>query len=500
MAHFPYTHLFLTSSIAVVIAGEHIQTLDVRTGSLISTTVGRDGSNAGPIRAAAIDSDGRHLVTVGDDKQLKVWRLDGLELFNQRELPKRPTALGFTKNGDAILAADKFGDIFSYPLEYVPPTAPIEDKSALYSSHENPSGGRLILGHVSLLNAFVLSDDEKYIITADRDEHVRVSWYPQGYTIESYCLGHTQFVSAIHIPCFAPDVLISGGGDPVLKVWDWLGGRFERDIPISDAVEPYIRVKPARKTPRRFGDQWDGRDDGKKGKKRRKGKGKSKGGADANEQPEPLSVIAAEEVEGLSVETQPDEDQKILAISCIKSRGRDVLFSAYGATALFSFTFPESNSAPHICALELEKPVLDFNVQDDGVIWICVDGGWSPTGHESDRPGNMVRLAKIDAGAKLFEITAQPPPLLTALNSTTLLPATQSELTALDLYGSLTALPKGRDSEHDPMDREAIEGHTVELSKKELGRLKTKKAVAKQQGNDDEEGRADVEMTNVSST
>src|ERR1700761_4669088 len=76
----------------------------------------------------------------------------------------------------------------SYDLIPVPQI--VEQKNAALLSHENPSGGQLILGHTSFLTAFLLSFDEKFIVTADRDEHIRVSWYPQGYTIESYCLGH----------------------------------------------------------------------------------------------------------------------------------------------------------------------------------------------------------------------------------------------------------------------------------------------------------------------
>jgi hypothetical protein len=49
-----------------------------------------------------------------------------------------------------------------------------------------------IVGHVSMLTDMTLSNDEKYIITADRDEHVRVSRFPNGYNIESYCMGHTE--------------------------------------------------------------------------------------------------------------------------------------------------------------------------------------------------------------------------------------------------------------------------------------------------------------------
>jgi len=121
-----------------------------------------------------------------------------------RELPKRPTQLAFTKDARTILVSDKFGDVFrygtftwarlflkknSYPFDFVRPAKTARDE---FASHDNPSDGQLILGHASPLTSFVLSDDEKYIITADRDEHIRVSWYPEGYNIEMYCLGHRK--------------------------------------------------------------------------------------------------------------------------------------------------------------------------------------------------------------------------------------------------------------------------------------------------------------------
>jgi tRNA (guanine-N(7)-)-methyltransferase subunit TRM82 len=92
-------------------------------------------------------------------------------------------------------------DYPSYPLNYdstlasKQPSVDIEQTANPRSqivSHENPSGGTLILGHASLLTSFVLTEDERYIISADRDEHIRVSWYPQGYVIEMFCLGHKK--------------------------------------------------------------------------------------------------------------------------------------------------------------------------------------------------------------------------------------------------------------------------------------------------------------------
>lgn len=39
---------------------------------------------AGPVRCAAVDAEYAHLVTAGDDKRLKVWALDSLQLLSER--------------------------------------------------------------------------------------------------------------------------------------------------------------------------------------------------------------------------------------------------------------------------------------------------------------------------------------------------------------------------------------------------------------------------------
>ncbi|KAH6854254.1 hypothetical protein B0I37DRAFT_25059 [Chaetomium sp. MPI-CAGE-AT-0009] len=95
----------------------------------------------------------------------------------------------------------------------------------------------LLLGHVSMLTAIAVGAESvngeaagprvrEYIVTADRDEHIRVSrGVPQAHVIERFCLGHEDFVSRL---CMAPggraEVLISGGGDDDLFVWDWVRG------------------------------------------------------------------------------------------------------------------------------------------------------------------------------------------------------------------------------------------------------------------------------------
>ncbi|CAJ2501808.1 Uu.00g046610.m01.CDS01 [Anthostomella pinea] len=119
-----------------------------------------------------------------------------------------------------------------------------EQRKQLAKPREAPKDGRptfeheLLLGHVSMLTAVTAarapasssspdgsSSTRPYIITGDRDEHIRVSrGMPQAHVIETYCLGHESFVGALCIPGPQPKILISGGGDADLLVWDWRAG------------------------------------------------------------------------------------------------------------------------------------------------------------------------------------------------------------------------------------------------------------------------------------
>ncbi|KAK3047665.1 tRNA (guanine-N(7)-)-methyltransferase non-catalytic subunit trm82 [Extremus antarcticus] len=214
--------------------------------------------------------DNRHAVAVTDDKCVRVFEIhdDGkLDELSQRVMPKRPCAVQVLPDNSTILCGDKFGDVYSLPLLPKPESSthqpksdgsqPPEEKSKpfkpqattqtvhskrnlksleaqmkqknLTTKTKQPLAfeHKLLLGHVSVLTDLTYATREVdgkqrgYIITADRDEHIRVSrGPPQSHIIEGYCLGHTQFVSKV---CAIPgaDLLVSGGGDEWLGVWDW---------------------------------------------------------------------------------------------------------------------------------------------------------------------------------------------------------------------------------------------------------------------------------------
>lgn len=111
----------------------------------------------------------------------------------------------------------------------------------------------LQLGHVSMLTSVAVAvhpghPGRTYIITADRDEHIRVSrGIPQAHVIESFLLGHDEFVSRVCIPEKRGDVLISGGGDDDLFVWDWVSGKLLGKAPVLVEVKKALAPEEAEK-------------------------------------------------------------------------------------------------------------------------------------------------------------------------------------------------------------------------------------------------------------
>ncbi|KAH7913061.1 WD40-repeat-containing domain protein [Hygrophoropsis aurantiaca] len=517
MSRYPHTKLFINHANTVVISGPHLHVLDTITGSVLhSTTTFPDAEKdallkAGPVRCAAVNSSGNLMACAGDDKQLKVWDIGQLKLLSSRELPKKPTSIHFTKD-DNILVSDKFGDVFKYSLQPSDDLAlPQQPKRDALTSHENPSGGQLILGHASLLTAALLTREEQFIVTADRDEHIRISWYPEGYTIESYCLGHEKFVSAIHVPPFSPELLISGGGDPMLKFWDWMTGTLKRDVEVFTVVQPFIKAKVPKR--RKKGDGNDGGADtsekskGKRGRRKTKGKEKQLPvEEDDTESHRPMESTV--EMTSSTATAEPSETVFVVhKINSFESNGQCyVVFSAVGATAIFIYVDTENDMEPNIRHFDFGSPVIDFTLTKDGSIWVLLDvnfvGESDASNEDPITTPNIIRVIQWSS-TQFIERSSSNSPLLGTLNSACICAATPEELKVLDLYSDLHSLPKNTDEEADA-GREGSEmqvdipeasstsGDPSEtVNKKILGRLKHKRALERLQ-QEPEEGQHQV--------
>ncbi|WFD35276.1 tRNA (guanine-N(7)-)-methyltransferase non-catalytic subunit trm82 [Malassezia cuniculi] len=204
-------------------------------------------------RFAAISPDESYVAVTGDDKGVRVWRPTdmryGAEVLHER-LPKRAGTMRWApcqlENGDSsyeVVLADKFGDIWSFPVDPskacgAPPAAQAAKNEA---DEEDDESAVPRLGHVSMVTAvdFLGQGVPSMIVTADRDEHIRISrWGTQrlGYVIEQYLLGTRGAVGALAV--LSPETgaraalgvdgeaIISADGGEGLRLWSQQDGMY----------------------------------------------------------------------------------------------------------------------------------------------------------------------------------------------------------------------------------------------------------------------------------
>ncbi|XP_065597714.1 tRNA (guanine-N(7)-)-methyltransferase non-catalytic subunit WDR4 [Cyrtonyx montezumae] len=186
---------------------------------------GQDGQPADKgsdnILAFAFSPSGDYFVLTDDNKRLILFcTKPSWECVSIRSVNRRSTSLVITAAEDKILVADKSGDVYSYSIT------------------EPQAEGKFELGHLSMLLDVALSPDDRYILTADRDEKIRVSLTKAPYNIESYCLGHEEFVSKILVVPNYPDLLLSASGDCTLRLWKYESGEEVYCCQLSSICEP----------------------------------------------------------------------------------------------------------------------------------------------------------------------------------------------------------------------------------------------------------------------
>ncbi|AMD19002.1 HBR101Wp [Eremothecium sinecaudum] len=185
------------------------------------------------IKCLALSQDESILVAcTNSDKAVVILRIEleksnCLSLLKRQPLAKRPNAVAFTNDDETLVIADKFGDVYAIPV--------LSEK--VINSPEP------ILGHVSILTDIAMvkdKDGKHYILSADRDEHIKITHYPQSYIVDKWLFGHTQFVSTLCVPKWNPEILFSAGGDEVIKAWNWATGQLLSAFKVTDLMNPYL--------------------------------------------------------------------------------------------------------------------------------------------------------------------------------------------------------------------------------------------------------------------
>ncbi|WFC99712.1 tRNA (guanine-N(7)-)-methyltransferase non-catalytic subunit trm82 [Malassezia yamatoensis] len=230
----------------VVLTGANINLYERSTGKLKASLDARidpgtpgDASTVAFPRYCALSPSENYVAVASDDKTLRVWATENLSMDKEvlrERLAKRAGTLQWThslQNGqqvEEVVLADKFGDIWSFPVD-----KSVEPNALPESAEEDPAESSIKprLGHVSMITslAFLGGPVPNQIVTADRDEHIRISrWGPNraGHIIEQFLLGSSSFVGALlplsseqasQVGNVAGDALISSDGGAILRTW-----------------------------------------------------------------------------------------------------------------------------------------------------------------------------------------------------------------------------------------------------------------------------------------
>ncbi|CAI0400781.1 unnamed protein product [Linum tenue] len=209
-------------SVAVAV-GSDLRVFDLRTDcgvSLVDDSV--EPFHKDSVRAIRYSANGKLFVSAGDDKLVKIWSTDTWRCISSVSSEKRVSAVSISNDGLYVCFADKFGVVWVVDIHDLDVNGALSNRKA----------APLLAHYCSIITRLEFSPDGCFIVSADRDFKIRVSVFPKkplegAHEIQSFCLGHTQFVSSLAFICskdLPQGFLLSGSGDSTVRLWDITSG------------------------------------------------------------------------------------------------------------------------------------------------------------------------------------------------------------------------------------------------------------------------------------
>eukprot|EP01063_Lacrimia_lanifica_P006836 TRINITY_DN14307_c0_g1_i1.p1 TRINITY_DN14307_c0_g1~~TRINITY_DN14307_c0_g1_i1.p1 ORF type:complete len:355 (+),score=140.87 TRINITY_DN14307_c0_g1_i1:43-1107(+) len=164
-----------------------------------------------PVRGVDVEVvDGtRWCFLAGDDKVLEVRDTATMEVkFKTNPFQKKLGKVRVSPQGTSVMVGDKTGEVFEIP----------------FSTKSGLGEPKTVLAHMSsVITGLEFCHNGKLVATTDKDEHLRVSRYPQMEVIERFCFGHTAFISGL--VKVTETMLATSGGDSQVRFWDIPSGK-----------------------------------------------------------------------------------------------------------------------------------------------------------------------------------------------------------------------------------------------------------------------------------
>lgn len=201
-------------SIVSVALGDSVHVFIPTTASASKHVVVKHGDGV-VVRDFSICEAHKLLATVGDDKTVKVVNIESGSVVLSQTFPKKLTCVKIVSStcdseGCRVVVGDRQGFVFTVGTK----TKQVQQ----------------LLGHTaSLITGLALSPhNDTFLLSADRDEKVRVSHFPKTFDIQGFLLGHGKFVTEIVTGTFPGAstadtetfVGLTGSGDGKLRIWE----------------------------------------------------------------------------------------------------------------------------------------------------------------------------------------------------------------------------------------------------------------------------------------
>ncbi|MCI0701584.1 MAG: hypothetical protein L0241_10920 [Planctomycetia bacterium] len=165
--------------------------------------------HTGPVTGLAVTTDGKFLVTCGEDKSVRVWEVtSGKQLRSFQGHMTKTTAVAVRPDGRQVASASNDGAVRVWDLHTIDDHRVMKDSS-------------------SSLWTVAISPDGKRLAAAGADKKIRV-YEPESGKLEATF----DVASAMTSLAFLPDSnrLIAAGGDKVVKVWDVANKKAVKDL------------------------------------------------------------------------------------------------------------------------------------------------------------------------------------------------------------------------------------------------------------------------------
>ncbi|KAK4536265.1 hypothetical protein CDCA_CDCA08G2290 [Cyanidium caldarium] len=199
------------------------------------------------------------LAAAGEDKTVRVFQRPypdssaSWHCLLEYICPKRLCAIDLAHNGRYVLVADKTGNVYAFDLDESLAAADTASPLTCQPEYARREGYREpVMGHFSLITDLQVSDDGRYVATADVDGHMRISRLPQVYDIVRIipsCGGDARTVAAddyITRLCWLPaSSVLMGLGTGV-----WMSSECAFEAPVHCGVLNGVVSESAPSSPR----------------------------------------------------------------------------------------------------------------------------------------------------------------------------------------------------------------------------------------------------------